>query len=510
MVLGPVLTVVVLSSAWAAHARGGIPAGWLVSAAALGCGGVIVVIDRLAIRMAGKLHRQRSSYDDRVHGWLRRYKSLAEDGRKSISVLLEQLDRGEQPEFPGFGSKMPVEPSNDPWRELEALLIGANGAAWMAVVNRRQVELASTLVYLAGGLQTLVVRSLGIVTERTKHVSDPDELHTLFDLANLLRRIRRSAGRLAVLGGTKSRQVAQPVPVLDVLRGAAGEIEKYARVRIPLPQVVAQVPGVAGPDVIQILSELAENATLCSPPETKVFMRVEPVGAGLAVEIEDRGWGFNDDVLSESNRLLADPQASDLSERLRQRQVGLLVVAKLARRYGIKVELRRNITGGTTALVVVPWSLLEKPGEIGPDRAAVSGSRTGSVPASSAAGAARGGPRPRAVSGPRLGIAVAGDSAPAVPQQAPVRASERAAVPSAHMASATPSTPPGTRPELPQRPKQQEPRQEPAVGEPREDPPVPPQADFVSNITGATRRAEQDWQTAVTQQFIAEPDSPTG
>ncbi|MFC9131902.1 ATP-binding protein [Streptomyces sp. NPDC057099] len=493
MVLGPVLTGVVLSSAWAAHALGGIPAGWLVPAAALGCGGVIVVFDRLAIRMAAELHQQRTIHDDRAQGWLRRYKSQAEGGQATISVLLEQLDRGEQPERPNFGARVPAVASNDPWREVETVLIGANEAAWNAVMNRRQVELASTLVYLAGGLQTLVVRALGIVTERTQHVSDPDELHTLFDLANLLRRIRRSAGRLAVLGGTKSRQVAQPVPVLDVLRGAAAEIEKYARVRIPLPKVPAQVPGVAGPDVIHILSELAENATLCSPPETKVLLRAEPVRAGLAVEVEDRGWGLNDDLLHESNRLLADPQASDLSKRLRQRQVGLLVVAKLARRYGIKVELRSNITGGTTALVVVPWSLLEQPGQAEPVR----GHRVGSLPASPSAGAARGGPRPRAVNRTRPGNAVAGDSAATGPRQAPVRTPERAAAPVGHMASAG-STPPG-RPVLPQRPKRQEPRQEAVVEAPREEPPAPPQADFVSNITGAARRAEQDWSADAPQ-----------
>ncbi|PIB11844.1 hypothetical protein B1C81_01030 [Streptomyces sp. HG99] len=473
---------------------------------------MILVIDRMAVRMAGELHRQRTNYDDRVHGWLRRYKSLAEDGPKNISVLLEQLDRGDQPDFPDFGSTKPAQPPNDPWRELESLLIGANEAAWMAVVNRKQVELASTLVYLAGGLQTLVVRALGIVTERTKHVSDPDELHTLFDLANLLRRIRRSGGRLAALGGAKSRQVNQPVPLLDVLRGAAGEIEKYARVRIPLPKMAVQVPGVAGPDVIHILSELAENATLCSPPETKVFVRAEPVGAGLAVEIEDRGWGLNDDLLRESNRLLADPQASDLSERLRQRQVGLLVVAKLARRYGIKVELRRNITGGTTALVVVPWSLLEKPGEIESSGPAVSDNRAESIPPSSTADAAYRGAMPRAASGPRPSLVVAEGSAPSVPRKAPVQhAAERAAVPAVHDASAARSTPPGTRPALPQRPKRQQPREEAALDEPREEPPIPPQADFVSNITGATRRAEHDWQADAPQQPAAGPSSqPTG
>lgn len=511
MALGPLLSAVVLASAWAAHAHGGIPAVWLVPTAALGCGGVIVVLDRLAVRMAGELHRQRASYDDRVHGWLRRYTTLAEDGRKSISVLVEQLDRGEQPEYPDFGSRKPSQPSIDPWRELEASLIGANEAAWMAVVNRKQVELASTLVYLAGGLQTLVVRALDIVTERTKHVSDPDELHTLFDLANLLRRIRRSAGRLAVLGGAKARQVTQPVPLLDVLRGAAGEIEKYARVRIPMPHVMAQVPGVAGPDVIHILSELAENATLCSAPESKVFMRVEPVGAGLAVEIEDRGWGLTDELLRTSNRLLADPQASDLTERLRQRQVGLLVVAKLARRYGIKVELRRNITGGTTALVVVPRSLLEGPGRSEPGRPTLAGGRAGGIARSSAPDAISGGPELRAASGPRPSIAVAEGSGPTAPMQAQLRTSASTAVSSAHGAQVAPGAPTSTRPSLPQRPKRQQSREETAVDEIHGEPSVSPQADFVSNVAGATLRAEQDWQADAPQRHAAGPSNqPTG
>ncbi|MEU6379539.1 ATP-binding protein [Streptomyces sp. NPDC046909] len=435
--------------------------------------------------------------------------ALAEEGQKSITVLLEQLDRGEPPSSPDLGPAKAAQVPDDPWHELEAALIGAHEAAWVALVGRKQGELASTLVYLAGGLQNLVVRALSVVTERTEKVSDPDELHTLFDLANLLRRIRRSGSRLAVLGGAQSRTVTRAVPVLDVLRGAAGEIERYARVRIPLPGVTWQVPGVAGPDVIHILSELTENATACSAPETKVFMRVQPVAAGLAVEIEDRGWGLTDAVLHESNRLLADPQASDLAERLRQRRVGLLVVARLARRYNIRVQLSRNITGGTTALVVIPHNLLEQPEDkklphrAGPER------RAAGVPGPSARAAVHQGAVPQAASGPRPRGGATGSSIPAGSGRAPVPgAVDRAPIPAARRPAAALGTSPDARPVLPRRPTQQPSRHGGGADETAAAPSAPPQADFVSNITGATRQAEEDWQIDVPSPHV--PGAPNG
>jgi hypothetical protein len=168
---------------------------------------------------------------------------------------------------------------------------------------------------------------------------------------------------------------------VDVLRGAISEVEDYARVTVrPVPELA--VTGRAVGDVIHLLAELIENATTFSPPNTKVAVGAEPVTNGLAIEIEDRGIGILPPILAELNtRLVNPPDFATLAERssrlgatLAERsnalgdlsagaQLGLFVVSRLAARHGVRVELRRSAYGGTTAVVLLPDSLLTAPGE---------------------------------------------------------------------------------------------------------------------------------------------------
>ena len=69
------------------------------------------------------------------------------------------------------------------------------------------------------------------------------------------------------------------------------------------------------------------------------------------LEIEDRGLGMSDDELVEANERLANPPMVDFAL---SRMLGLYVVARLAQRYNIKVQLRHSWYGGITALVLLP------------------------------------------------------------------------------------------------------------------------------------------------------------
>ena len=65
--------------------------------------------------------------------------------------------------------------------------------------------------------------------ERSTH--DPEALAQLFRLDHLTTRMRRQAEGLIILSGAApGRGWRQPVPVVEVLRGAIGEIEDYVRV----------------------------------------------------------------------------------------------------------------------------------------------------------------------------------------------------------------------------------------------------------------------------------------
>ncbi len=208
--------------------------------------------------------------------------------------------------------------------------------------------------------QTLLHRQLSILDRIERRTEDANELEDLFRIDHLATRMRRHAEDLVILAGAApGRGWRNPVPLVDVVRGAVSEVEDYARVSIrPVPEVA--VAGRAVADVIHLLAELIENATSFSPPHTRVNIGGEPVTNGLAIEIEDRGLGMPATALAELNSRLAAPPDFDPGISA---QLGLFVVARLAARHGVRVQLRSSPYGGVTAVALLPDVLLAVPGE---------------------------------------------------------------------------------------------------------------------------------------------------
>src|SRR4029077_4053533 len=103
-----------------------------------------------------------------------------------------------------------------------------------------------------------------------------------------------------------------------------------------------------------------ENATVFSPPNTRIEVRAERVGTGLVAEVEDRGLGLSAAELDDINRHLASSLEFDLA---RSEQLGLFGVSRLAARHNIKVTLRRSVYGGTMAVVLLPFGVVVRRGE---------------------------------------------------------------------------------------------------------------------------------------------------
>jgi hypothetical protein len=160
----------------------------------------------------------------------------------------------------------------------------------------------------------------------------------------------------------------QPVPVVEVLRGAIGEIEDFARVEL-VTDSPDFVQGTAVADVTHMLAELIENAVQYSPPGTLVQVRGGRVGNGYALEIEDRGLGIPPDTLNTLNERLAKPPEFDLAD---SDQLGLFVVSRLAARHGVRISLRVSGYGGTAAVVLLPRALVVAESDVPflPDKAA--------------------------------------------------------------------------------------------------------------------------------------------
>ncbi|MFB7056342.1 sensor histidine kinase [Streptomyces vinaceus] len=291
-------------------------------------------------------------------------------GRQELRTAAERLERGEPPVRPVRGGPTAPPPGTDPARLDEFWLLsqelrGAREHAHTTLVrlagpaapsdSDRKVEV---FVNLARRLQSLVHREISLLDELEDTVEDPDLLKELFHVDHLATRIRRHAENLAVLGGAASRrQWTRPIDLSEVLRSSVAEVEQYTRVKV-VPPAGGTVRGHAVADVVHLLAELVENATVFSAPDTDVVLRAERVTAGIAIEVEDRGLGMPAAEQHRMNALLVDPEQVSVRQLLADGRIGLFVVSALARRHGIAVELKSNIYGGVLAVLVLPQELL--------------------------------------------------------------------------------------------------------------------------------------------------------
>ncbi|HYT10386.1 MAG TPA: ATP-binding protein, partial [Mycobacteriales bacterium] len=225
-----------------------------------------------------------------------------------------------------------------------------------AELGRRRFT-SELLVNLARRNQNLLHRQLDLLNQLEEKEHDPDALSDLFRLDHLATRIRRNAESLLVLSGEETpRTWRSPVPLVDVVRAAIAEIEDLDRVDFAVEEALA-VSGRAVADLTHLLAELLENAVHFSPPGAMVMLRTRPVmqspGAQV-VTIEDWGVGMTSQELADADDLLHRPREVDLSVSQR---LGLHVVARLAQRYAITVNLTATPGGGVTAVAVLPARL---------------------------------------------------------------------------------------------------------------------------------------------------------
>ncbi|RFU37218.1 HAMP domain-containing protein, partial [Actinomadura logoneensis] len=233
-----------------------------------------------------------------------------------------------------------------------------------AAVGQADLRKAVSGVFqsLARRNQSLLHRQLSMLDTLERKAADPDDLADLFAIDHLTTRMRRHAEGLIILSGAApGRGWRHPVGILDVLRGAIGEIEDYARVEV-VSTAEEGIDGAAVADVIHLLAELMENAVTFSPPNTPVEVDAGMVGRGFVVEIQDRGLGVSPDKLARLNeRLRSEPEF----ELFGGEQLGLLVVGTLAHRHGIKVVLEPNSYGGLKTIVLLPHSIVVSADRIG-------------------------------------------------------------------------------------------------------------------------------------------------
>lgn len=322
----------------------------LLTAASLSAGGLIALL--LCVGMSWRITR---SLSRRLRGLRVATLSLAEE---RLPEVVARLDRGETVD--ADEAAPPLDYGHD---ELGQVARAFNKAQRTAV--HTAVELADTrrgfqkvILGIARQSQNLVNLQLTKLDSLEREHSDPDVLKGLYELDSTASQLRRYEENLVIISGEQPRRSwREPVALIDILRSAVGEVAEYQRVDVHTDEDVYLAPPAVA-DVIHLLAELIDNATVYSPAPSPVGVRAALVAKGLAVEIEDRGLGMSEEDYASFNAQLAIEPQFDVVALAGDLRLGMFVIARLATRHGIAVTLRPSPYGGTTAIVLLPHEIV--------------------------------------------------------------------------------------------------------------------------------------------------------
>jgi signal transduction histidine kinase len=328
----------------------------ITEAVLAGGAGLLAVVASviLLVWFGRKVTRDLTRLDNNVRG-------MAQD---RLPRVVEQLRRGDDVDVLAESPPPDTSTIQEIARIAESFA-AVQTAAVGAAVDQARMRKGVNQVFLNISMrsQSLLHRQLAMLDSMERRTGEGKALADLFRLDHLTTRMRRHAEGLIILSGaTPGRGWRDPVPVVDVLRAAVAEVEDYVRVDV-VSESQDLVAGSAVNDVIHLVAELIENATVFSPPNTRVEVRAERVGVGLVAEVEDRGLGMGTGDIDDINQRLASPPEFDLAD---SEQLGLFVVGRLAARHHIKVSLRPSAYGGITAVVLLPFGVIVREEDVSP------------------------------------------------------------------------------------------------------------------------------------------------
>jgi signal transduction histidine kinase len=293
---------------------------------------------------------------------LRALRDAADDlAIERLPGVVDRLGRGAHVDV--SAEAPPLEDGPDEIGQVAAAFNRVQETAVRVAIEQAELRrgVRDVFLSLARRSQSLLHRQLGLLDAMERRATTPEALAELFRVDHLATRMRRNAENLIVLSGaTAGRTWRKPVPMVDVMRAALAEVEDFSRVTV-LPPTQAALVGPAVGDVIHLLAELVENAVSFSPPHTAVRLSGASAGDAFVIEVEDRGLGMSEEQRADANAALRLPPEFVLDGSA---QLGLYVVARLAQRHGIAVELRESAYGGTTAVVTMPSALVTAPSAV--------------------------------------------------------------------------------------------------------------------------------------------------
>ncbi|WUS99760.1 nitrate- and nitrite sensing domain-containing protein [Streptomyces sp. NBC_00708] len=316
--------------------------------------GVVLVAARLGRVMIRRLRDLRNAAHEVAHTRLPAVMSeLSQPGALSGSTPEQVAERTGNPVETTGGDEIGEVGEAFNAVHHEAVRLAAEQA-------RVHEQFAETLVRVArrgAQLTSVMVSELDTVQ---RDEADPERMKTLFALDHLAIRMERNTNNLLVLGGYGNARVrSADIGCSTVIVAAAQQIERFDRVSLGAIEAGIGIAARSVHDVAHILAELLDNATRFSPPDAQVGVAVWRLWDRAVVQIVDEGVGISADRRAVLNAGLREPKAGIGDVR----SMGLHVVARLAARHGIVVELRDSSGPGTIAEVTLPKGVLAEVSE---------------------------------------------------------------------------------------------------------------------------------------------------
>jgi HAMP domain-containing protein len=221
---------------------------------------------------------------------------------------------------------------------------------------RLRLSIAAIMRNLARRGQKLTDRLTTALDDVERDELNPKRLSQLYRLDLMATLLAGTNESLLVLGDAGAAQVRTADEQLGgVVQAALGRVEQYERVEVGVVDDGVAVRASVIDDVVKLLAELLDNACRYSSPASPVRVDARWLSDRVIVQVADEGIGIEPVRREQLNRRLASRPPLDLAA---VETMGLTVVAYLAARHGIRVELKAAYQRGTIAEVTLPPELV--------------------------------------------------------------------------------------------------------------------------------------------------------
>lgn len=221
----------------------------------------------------------------------------------------------------------------------------------------RSTSAEQAVIGVGNRIQVLTSQLRGRLHEmQGEHDRSPAVAQSLMELDQAVGPADCLAASLVVLGGSDrpGRQWQEPQHLRSVVRGGIGRVKDFRRVQVDqLPDL--GVDGGLVDHLTLLFAHLLDNAARYSPPSELVTISGKEVPNGVGIQIQDLGKGLSEEKKREADHALAGTSpGAGLGGISEDANVGLRVVGRLARRYGIRVTFADSPWLGTSVVVVIP------------------------------------------------------------------------------------------------------------------------------------------------------------